>query len=54
MSIFLFCQAQLCINVYYREKKFRKSWKMKIQIGIEVAQKNARILGAKIGKKVYL
>ena len=30
MSIFLFCQAQLGINVYYRENFFRKSWKMKI------------------------
>ena len=27
---FFFCQAQLCINVYYCEEKIRKSWNMKI------------------------
>ena len=25
---FFFCQAQLCINVYYCEEKIQKSWKM--------------------------
>ena len=44
MSNFFFCQAQLGINVYYREKKIRKSWKTKILIGIEVVQKKLKIL----------
>ena len=32
MSNFFFCQAQLGINVYYREKKFKKVEKQKFKL----------------------
>ena len=40
MSNFFFCQAHLGINVYYREKKFKKVEKQKFKLALKLLKKS--------------
>ena len=40
MSNFFFCQAQLGINVHYREKKFKKVDKQKFKLALKLLKKS--------------
>ena len=51
MSNFFFCQAQLGINVYYREKKFKKVEKQKFKLALKLFKKSWK--SRKIQKSLF-
>ena len=51
ISFFLFCQAQLGINVYYREKKIEKVEKQKFKLALKLFKKSWK--SRKIQKSLF-